>query len=354
MRYLLLVCLLLLNACEPAPPTNYPPRPALVMTVGEQTRAAQDVLIGEVRSRYETAQGFRVHGKIMERLVDVGAQVNQGQILVTLDPVDSRLAMQSAQADVATAEAEQHLAATELKRYQQLYERHFVSSQALETQQARTKAAQARVRQVKAQAALADNQSAYNALKADTAGVITEIRAEPGQVVSAGETIVRLAAPTHLEIAIAVPESRMDKVTLGLPVVIRFWAYPQKTYSGTVREIAPAADSVTRTFQIRVTLENPDHMVKLGMTAGVRLSSESERAWLLPLAAVTERDGQRMVWVVDPDHQQVQARAVVTTAYREDGVLISEGLHMGEQVVVAGIQALTPGMVVRPIVARGQ
>ena len=354
MRYPLMACLLLLNACEPVPPVPKPPRPALTVMVGEQTRPAQDVLIGEVRSRYETAQGFRVHGKIVERLVEVGTRVDQGQILARLDPLDSRLAIQAAQADVATAEAERQLAQSELSRYRQLYERHFVSSQALEVQEARAKAATARIQQVKAQAKLAENQSAYSVLQAESAGVITEIHAEPGQVVAAGETIVRLASAQTLEIAIAVPESRMDQVATGAPVEVRFWAHPQRTYSAKVREIAPAADSVTRTFQVRVALEHPDHEVRLGMTAGVRFQADTAQAWLLPLPAVTRREGRDMVWVFDPATQQVQVRAVTTTAYREDGVLISEGLQAGEQVVVAGTQVLVPGMTIRPIAGRSQ
>ncbi len=339
----------LLIGCEQAPPPVAPPRPALVTTVGSRTTAPPTILVGEVRSRYESGQSFRINGKIIRRLVDVGAVVSKGQLLAKLDSVDTGLSTQAAQAQVHAAQADLTLARAELERQQQLHARHFISNQALDIQEAQFEAAAARVKQTQAQAAVTGNQSRYTDLLAERDGVITEIRAEPGQVVAAGDIIVRIAVPENKEVEIAVPESRMQGVAIGAPAEVRLWADPAITYQGLVREVAPAADSVTRTFQVRVSLNEPGDQVRLGMTAGVRFYHQETSDLLLPTPALSQFEGKNVVWVVDPQSGQVQPRTVETGMFREDGVLIHQGLQAGEIVVVAGVQALTPGQVVRPL-----
>jgi len=349
MKYLFIfMSTLILSACDKPQPAQQTPRPALVVTVGNETAAAPTILVGEVRSRFESAQGFRIAGKIIERRVDVGNIVKQGQLLARLDNVDTGLSSQAAYAQVKAAEADLALAQAELDRQRQLYERKFVSSQALDIQEAQFKSAAARVKQARAQAAVTGNQSRYTDLLAERDGVVTEIRAEPGQVVEAGEVIARIAVPVNMEVAIGVPESRMTGIEVDTPAEVRLWADPSKVYQGKVRELAPAADSITRTFQVRVALPEADSSVRLGMTAGVRFYHQDSNDLLLPTPAVTERDGQHVVWVVDPQSGQVHPRPVQTGAFREDGVIVRQGLQKGEQVVVAGVQTLIPGQVVRP------
>lgn len=348
-RLFALLAMPLLAACNPTQPAPPAPRPAQVVTVGAHTTAAPTILVGEVRSRFESAQGFRIDGKIVERRVDVGNSVKKGQLLARLDNVDTGLSTQAAVAQVRAAEADLALAQAELDRHKQLYERRFVSAQALDIQEARFKSAAARVKQTRAQAAVTGNQSRYTDLLAERNGVVTEIRAEPGQVVTAGEVVARIAVPDRMEAAIAVPESRMNGVEVDTPAEVRLWADPATVYQGKVREVAPAADSVTRTFQVRVALPAADERVRLGMTAGVRFYHRDSNDWLLPTPAVTRRDGQNIVWVVDPHSGQVQPRAVRTGAFREDGVIVSQGLQNGDQVVAAGVQTLVPGQIVQPV-----
>ncbi|MGZ4957796.1 MAG: efflux RND transporter periplasmic adaptor subunit [Methylomonas sp.] len=348
-RLFILFAMPLLAACDQPKPTPQPPRPALVMTVGTHTAAAPTILVGEVHSRFESAQGFRINGKIIERRADVGNSVKKGQLLARLDKIDTDLSAQAADAEVRAAEAELALAQAELERYRQLYTRKFVSSQALDTQEARFKSATARVKQARAQAAVTGNQARYTDLLAERDGVLTEIRAEPGQVVAAGEVIASIAVPGNKEVTIAVPESMMTGIEVGTPAEVRLWADPAKVYEGKVREVAPAADSVTRTFQVRVALPQADDKVRLGMTAGVRFYHQDSLDVLLPTPAVTRRDGQNIVWTVDPKNGQVAPRAVQTGAFREDGVIVTQGLQNGDQVVVAGVQTLVPGQVVRPV-----
>lgn len=347
MRVLLTMLPLLLIACEKSTPPAPAPRPALVVTVGDRTAVAPTVLIGEIRSRYESAQSFRIDGKIIERKVDVGAVVGKGQLLAKLDSMDTGLSSEAAQAEARAAEADLALAEAELNRYRQLNVRQFVSDQALDIQEAKFKAAAARVKQMRAQAQVTGNRSRYTDLLAERDGVVTEIHAEPGQVVEAGEVIARIAVPSSKEVAIAVPESRMAGITVGMAAEARLWANPNSVYQAKVREVAPAADSVTRTFQVRVALPAADSSVRLGMTAGVRFYHRDSNDLLLPTAAVTQRDGQPVVWVVNPSNGEVQPRAVQTGVFREDGVTISDGLRNGEQVVVAGVQTLVPGQIVR-------
>ena len=349
MRYLLAVLVMVLTACEQTPPAPPVPRPALVVSVGEQTTATPMALVGEIRSRYETAQGFRIDGKIIQRLVDVGSEVKKGQVLAKLDSIDTGLTSQAAQAEVKAAEADLDLAQAELDRYRQLHQRKFVATQALEIQEAKFKAAAARVKEVKAQAAVSGNQSNYTQLVAERDGVVTEIRAEPGQVVIAGDPVVHIAMPSEMEVAIAVPESRMQGVAVGTAAEVRLWTDPKTVYPAKVREVAPAAESVTRTFRVRVALgEVNSRVMRLGMTAGVRFYYQNSHDWLLPMTGVTQRDGQSVVWVVNAENGEVQPKPVQIAGFREDGVLISQGLQAGDQVVIAGLQTLVPGQVVRP------
>jgi multidrug efflux system membrane fusion protein len=344
----------LLAACQkPAEPPP-PPRPALVIKAGANASDVAMALIGEVRPRYESAQGFRIAGKIISRNVEIGSMVKRGQVLARLDASDTGLNAEAAQADVRVAEADLALAQAELDRQRQLYAQKFISASALDNREAQFKSANARAQQVRAQAAVSGNQSRYATLSADRDGVVTDIHAEPGQVVQAGEVIARIADPRQLEVVIAVPESRMTGVKQGEKAEVRMWANRDKTYEARVREIAPAADAATRTFQVKVSILDADQAVRLGMTAGVSLADEIGDALLLPTSAVTQRDGKPVIWLVDPKNNSVQPHPVTIAQFREDGVLVTGGLDAGELVVVAGVHTLIPGQVVAPRQAGAQ
>lgn len=353
MRILLLAIALplLLAACEKPPAPPAPPRPALTIIAGDQAQLSPSGIVGEVRPRYESAQGFRIAGKIVERRVEVGSTVKKGQALARLDSADARLSAQAAQAEARAAEAELTLAQSELERQRQLHVRKFISAAALDVREAQFKSSAARLQQARAQAAVSGNQSRYTLLSADRDGIVTEIRAEPGQVVEAGEVVAKIAGQEELEVVVAVPESRMAGVAVGRDAQVRLWVAQEKVLRGKVREIAPAADPATRTFQTRVSILDADPLLRMGMTAGVRFINENSAGLLLPTSAVTMRDGQAAVWVVDPKHNQVQPRPVQIGAYREDGVPVLGGLAAGERVVAAGVHTLIPGQVVRPLPA---
>jgi membrane fusion protein, multidrug efflux system len=344
--------LLLLAACDKPAPTEAPPRPALVRVVGEKSAASTMALVGEVRPRYESSQGFRIDGKIIERKVEVGSLVKKGQLIARLDPADSHLNVAAAQASVSAAEAESALALAELNRQRQLFAKKFISASALDVREAQYKTANARLAQVKAQAYVSDNQAQYTQLTADRDGVVTYVHAEPGQVIESGEVIVKIADTRAIDVLVAVPESRMAEVKLNAPVIIKLWSDRQKSYRGVVREMSPAAESATRAFNVRITVTQPDVAFKLGITTGVKFTlddAQSASGYLIPSKALTEINGQTLVWVVDANNQ-VQPRSVVAGPFREDGVLIIEGLQAGEKVAIAGVHTLVKDQRVKPVI----
>jgi membrane fusion protein, multidrug efflux system len=341
------ITILLLVACEKPIDTPPPPRPALVIEVGKTASNSATVLVGEVKSRYESNQGFRINGKIIERKVDVGAIVKKGQVLARLDAADTNLGASAAMADVGVAEANRALAKSEVERQRQLVDKKFISQSSLDRYEAELKTADARVNQAKAQAAVSGNQSRYAALVADRDGVVTQIRAEPGQVVEAGEMIVQVVDTTQIEVLVAVPESRVAKIKVGDVATLKLWADREKTYNGKVREIAPAANSATRAFDVRVAFIDADATVKLGMTAGVRLESDAPVSMIVPSGALTQMNGKTSVWVIDKNNL-ASPREVTAGQYTEEGVTITSGLQAGELVAIAGVHTLIKGQKVSP------
>lgn len=337
---LLLIPLLLAacgnNAADVAPE---PVRPALVQKVAPASGSLLNVFSGEIRARHETELAFRIAGKITAREVEVGTAVKPGTVLARLDTVDVGLQVNQTEAQRALAEAE-------VKRYRDLRAKNFISQSALDARETTFRAAEA-------QSGLARNQSAYAVLRADHAGVVTAVNAEPGQVVAAGQTVVRLARPEEPEVVINVPENRLKEFRAAKKIVVALWSAPGKRYQGRVRELAPVADAATRTFTARVSVLDADADVQLGMTANVMLDNAAgQEVFALPLSALTRIDGKPAVWVFDPVAQTVSPRAVTVSNYgSEDHVGIVGGLKAGEMVVTAGVHKLLAGQKVRPVTA---
>lgn len=349
----LTMMVILLVGCDKPPQAPPPPRPALVVVVGQTAVEQGMVLVGEVKSRFESNQGFRISGKITERKVEVGSVVKKGQVLANLDAADSNLTAAAAYANVRAAEASHALAQAEVERQRMLFNKKFISASALDLREAELKTSAARLQQVKAQAAVSSNQSRYTSLIADRDGVVTQIRAEPGQVVAAGEMVAQVVDTQQVEVLVAVPESRIAGLKVGDSAVLKLWANQltnsTQTYAGKVREIAPAASSATRAFDVRVAILNADEKLKLGMTAGVRFgNSESVADLIVPSSALTQINGKTNVWVVDKAGI-ASPRVVSAGQFTEYGVLVNSGLQAGEMVAIAGVHTLIKGQKVKPI-----
>lgn len=340
--------LLLLSACSPPPAAAPITRAVLVRTVGKDVGApVMQVYTGEIRARFESDLAFRLGGKLIERKVDAGARVSRGQVLARLDPQDARLAASAATAQVAAAEADAALARAELARTETLLAKNFISASALDTRRTAMQAAAARLRQARAQAATAGNQTAYTELAADNDGIVTAVMAEAGQVVAAGQTVLRLARPGDREVLVHVPESRVQQLAPGAPAAVRLWLAPEQSRAGVVREVSPAADRATRTYAVRVSIADGDDL-PLGATASIALGSVAPQQSVLPLNAVTRHNGQASVWLVD-DAGAVAPHTVEIVAFREDGAVLRGTLAPGTRVVVAGVHQLVAGETVRPI-----
>ena len=318
------------------------------VTLGGATDAT--VFAGEIRPRYETDLGFRIGGKMIARLVDVGARVKKGQPLARLDPADVGLQADAARAQVAATQTEYEFAKAEYERYRNLHEQKFISASALDAKRNTMNANRAKHEQSQAQLAVTRNQAGYATLVAPDDGVITAVSAEAGQVVTAGQAVFRLAREGDVEVVIAVPENRIGEVRDAKQPVVALWANPKKVYAARVREISPAVDAATRTFAVRLSILDRDPGIQWGMTANVGLQRDGgAAAALLPLPSIYHSDdGKPAVWVYDPQTHQVGLRPVTIARYREDGVVIASGLAAGEWVVSAGVHKLRPGQTVRP------
>lgn len=343
-KLLILALPMLLAACskEAAAPAHVE-RPALTVVVGAQAADSGSIYSGEVHARYETVLGFRIGGKIVQRLVDAGALVKKGQVLARLDAADTGLQESEAAARYRQAEED-------LKRYRELRAQGFVSQSALDAKETELKAAAA-------QAGLARNQAAYTSLMSDRDGVVSATLAEVGQVVSAGQPVVRVAQEGAREVLISIPESRFAATQVGAPAEIELGAADGGApviLRGHVREISPAADSASRTYPARVAFDAVHAKVALGMTARVKLDQagkergQKEAGFLLPLSAIFQQGDKAAVWIVAAD-RSVSLRPVVVTAYRDDGALVASGIAAGERIVVAGVHKLTAGEKVQAI-----
>jgi len=324
-----------------------PVRPVKVMKVEASAATREIDFSGSVKARHEADLGFRVAGKIAERLVNVGDHVEPGTVLARLDTNDLDLALKSAEANVNSANARLEIAQMQLQRGKMLIGKSFITQSEVDQRQTEFNEAKAAVDAAVSARDEARNQAGYSDLRADAAGVVTDIRAEIGQVVGAGAPVVVVARDGEKEVAIAVPENEIRFFKPGDKLAARFWADDTVTLTGVVREVAGSADATSRTFAVRVSLPD-DPRVRLGTTAMLAANVPTESTGIvMPLTALSERDGKPVVWVVDPNNQTVTPRTVETQAFAPDGVRIAQGLAPGDLVVTAGTQFMTPDKKVR-------
>jgi multidrug efflux system membrane fusion protein len=340
---------LLLVACSKPEPAPEPVRPVQLAQVKVGGAAATAVFAGEVKPRHESDLGFRIGGKVIARNVDVGARVTRGQVLARLDPADVGLQADAQNAAATAAGTELRFAQAEHDRYQQLFRQKFISESALDQKRNALDVSRARHQQAQAQLAVTRNQAGYATLVASDNGVITASSLEAGQVVAAGQTVMKLAREDEREVAISVPEHRIGELRNAKALAVVLWANPQKLYPARVREIAPAVDPLTRTFAVRASILQSDPALQWGMTANVVLQSDEVAGMaLLPLTSIYRKDGQPAVWIYDPKAGIVNLRPVTLGQYREDGVVVTAGVAAGEWVVTAGVHKLREGQLVRP------
>ena len=322
-------------------------RPVRTVTVERGTEGETTSLTGQIRAKDQVDLAFRLDGRMIERPVNVGDVVRAGQVVARLDPQNQQNALRSAQADLASAEAVLTNARLTFGRQEKLLAggwttraRFDETQQALVTAQAQVDSAQAHLR-------IAQDQLSYTDLSADAPGAVTAVGAEPGEVVRAGQMVVRLARQGGRDAVFDVPEQLIRTGQRDPLVEITLTDDPQVKATGRVREVSPQADPATRTFQVKVGIIDPPEAMLLGstVTGSIRLSAPAGVE--VPASVLTEANGRPAVWVVDPQSQTVSLRNVDVLRYDPATVIISQGLETGEIVVTAGVQTLHPGQKVR-------
>lgn len=339
---------LVLGACfeRTSPSLEHAVQPVQAVRVALRPAAEARTVTGSIRARREAEIGFRAGGRMATRDVDLGARVTAGQVLARLDHADLALAVRSAEADLAGAEAQAVQARADAARSAILHAQGWTAAAADEAKQAAGRSAAERVASARAALQLTRNRLAYGTLCAPADGVVTAVLADPGTVVAEGQPVLRLAEAGAMEAEVALPEAAVAQAG-GATASVTAWARPDLAMAATLREIAPAADPKLRTYTARFAIADPPPWLAYGMTATVRLTrSGGEALAAIPTAALADQAGRPIVWVVDPAGGTPEARPVGLRRLGTDRALVS-GLREGELVIGLGVQKLDPAVRVR-------
>jgi RND family efflux transporter MFP subunit len=325
-----------------------PSRPVLVATVHYEPESPARSFVGTIRPRIETDMGFRVPGKIAKRLVEVGQTVEVGQPLATLDEIDLKLQAEQAEAERRAATGVLAQASAAETRAQELRVKGWATDAQLDQAKATADEARARLNRAERSVELTDNALSYATLVADTRGVVTATLVDPGQVVSSGQTAIRVARFAEKEAVVAIPETLLGRAKDGVASVT-LWSEPGKKYAAKLREIAPNADPATRTYLAKFSLPDAGDQVSLGMTATLTLCDPvTERVARLPLSALFSQGGDPSLYIVDVSGE-VALKPVAVKSYETKDVVITGGVDEGAAVVVLGVQKLDPAQKVRVV-----
>lgn len=346
---------ILLAGCRDGGTTEaQPPRQVLTLTVRAASADNLGVFVGAIAARHVSDQGFRVPGTVLRRQVEVGQHVSAGQPLLQLDPSNFKLTLQQARAqlDAATSKAAQ--ARVDLGRDAVLLKQNFISQAAYDRDKIALDTAVAELQAAQAQYDEAANQLDYATLRAAVDGLVTAIDVDVGQVVAAGRTAVSIARDGDREVVISIPETRLDQLRSAGRLTVSLWADPGKSWSARLREIDPAANSTTGTYDAHVTVLEPDASLRLGMTAYVHLEGPAAGPqYAVPLTAVVyPKPDAPAIWKVGAD-EGVETHPVVVASVRGDTAYIASGLTDGDVIVTKGGNLLHPGQKVVPVAGPG-
>lgn len=347
----LLLLSLLVAGCEPAPAPPDPAeliRPVRVLMVEPAAGGERVTLTGKIEAQDEVRLAFRIAGRMLERNFNVGDQVSGGEVVARLDPQTWREALTTARANLTAARARLVETRNQFERFETLIQDGFITRAMFDQAEQAFRSAEAQVSSAEAQVRIAETELSYTELLADGPGVVTARGAEPGEVVAAGQMILTLAREGGRDAVIDVPIRIMQRAPSGLPIEVSLTEDPAVRAQGLVREVAPQADPLTRTFRVRVGLIDSPPALRLGSTiTATAILGEDVGGLLIPASALTTSLGQPAVWVLDPDSMTVELRNVAVTRYDLAQVAIAHGLAIGETIVTAGVQTLRPGQQVR-------
>lgn len=338
---------LTLAACQQEAVQATPPRPVRTEIVRHTADVDPIELTGVIEARDQVDLAFRIGGILEERLVSVGDRIAVGDTVARLRTDEVRNILRTAQAKLSAAQAGLTQAAADLQRQQQLAARGVVAEARTELAQQAEQSARASVDEAEAQLQSATDNTGYAELKAEAAGSVTAIAADSGEVVSPGKWIVRLALDSGKDAVFNVPLRLIRDGSKEAEVTVMLADDPAIAVTGRVREVAPQANAVTGTYEVKVGLKDPPDTMRLGATVVGRVSLSSDPVVRLPGTSLTKIGSEADVWVVDPATMTVAVRPVAVRRYDEDSVVIGDGLADGDIVVTAGVHALRPGQEVR-------
>ena len=301
-----------------------------------------------IRPQIESDLGFRVAGKVAQKLVIAGTRVAAGQPLATLDPNDFKLQKEQAEAELKASTAALAQAEADEDRAAALRKKGWVTEAVLGKQHAATEEARGRKSRAERALELASNALTYATLKSDVSGTVTLVNIEPGQVVAAGQVVVRVAQDGGREAVVAIPEVQLSRIREA-KAEVSLWSNPGKIYPAKLRELSPSADAATRTYAARFTLEGAGPEVEFGMTANVTIkSSGHDQAARLPLSAMFNQGSGPALWVVKSDNS-LELKPVEIISYDGREVLVKSGVNEGDVIVILGVQKLDAGQRVRVV-----
>jgi RND family efflux transporter MFP subunit len=317
-------------------------RPVRTVTVALQEGGENVSLTGEIQPRYQADLGFRVNGKILERPVDVGTQVKKDDLLARLDPQQYKQDLEVAKSEIAVADAEVQRSQAQEYRQRELLKSGFTTQVAYDQALKTFKTAQAQLDSAQAKQIQASENLGYADLKADNDGVITAIGADAGQVVSAGQMVVRLAQPGEREGVFNIAEGAFKTRPKDPTVTVHLVSNPEIETAGKVRYVSPQADPATRTYTVRVSLPDAPPQMRLGANVVGTVTLDQGQTVSIPGSALFQKDGKPAVWLVEKD-STVQLKPITVQRYQGDSVVVGDGLTQGDVVVTAGVQKLLPG-----------
>jgi membrane fusion protein, multidrug efflux system len=322
-------------------------RPVRTVTVEKRAAGAPIALTGRIAAEDEVALAFRISGRIIENDVKLGEQVKPGQVVARLESQNELNALRSAQANLAAAEAQLVQARNHFERQEFLLARDVIAravfdeaTQALQTAQSQVDASQAQLK-------TAQDLVSFTELKSDAHGVVTAFGPGAGEVVQAGQMIVRLARQDGRDAVFDVPAQLIRSAPADPLIVVSLTDDPAVTASGRIREVAQQADPVTRTFEVKTGLTDPPTAMRLGATVSGRVQMESTPTIAIPATALTQSNQMPAVWIVDPTSLTVSMRNIGILHEDPAVVVVSKGLEVGEIVVTAGVRSLHAGQKIR-------
>lgn len=338
-----------LSGCQPEEATDEvaEARPVRTVTVEEQLTGETVSVSGRIESQVQADLGFRIGGRVIERLVKVGDVVTAGQALARLDPADEENGLRAAEASVAAAQAQLTEAQENFNRQRQLYDSGFLARAGLDRAEAALTTATSAADSARAQLGIAKRRLNDTVLYADAPGTVTTVGAEVGEVVQPGRMVVQIARDEGLDAVLDVPENLLGQGSLDMAITVALSQNPAVSAQGRIREVSPRADAVTGTFRVRVGLIDPPPELRLGSTVTATTTFDPVGSIEVPATALTSDAGQPAVWIVDPATMEVSLRTIGVGRFTPASVVVLDGLAPGDIVVTAGVQALRPGQQVR-------